>query len=194
MRRQAPKVGIISDSDAGWAVKDNKAVWGYKVNILADADHELPLTVNVTAGNAADIHGAKLLLSQLRSTLGASKPERVICDAAYCSKGLRTLIKQEYGAEPIIDPNASHKEAVASVQKTPEWKRIFSKRNAIERVNSRLKIHGVLNSVRVRGLRKVTVHVMLSIIVSQVRALVTRSRALVERVSRPWRRQERYLL
>ncbi len=40
-----------------------------------------------------------------------------------------------------------------------------------------------LNSVRVRGLRKVNVHVMLSIIVLQAQALATQSRMLVRKVA-----------
>jgi len=87
------------------------------------------------------------------------------------------------GLEPIIDPNPGHKKAFAKLVKTPEWKAIYNKRTAIERLNGRLTAHRRLNSIRVRGRFKVRIHAMLSVIVCQAQALATKSRVSVRRIT-----------
>ncbi|MCI0560943.1 MAG: hypothetical protein MN733_20855 [Nitrososphaera sp.] len=52
---------------------------------------------------------------------------------------LKWLIRARHHAEPIIDPNSAHKKAVAETKKTAEWKTLYSKRSAIERLNGRRK-------------------------------------------------------
>ena len=95
---------------------------------------------------------------------------------------LRRSISQHHWAEPIIDPNPGHKRAFAKLVKTPEWKAIYNKWTAIERLNGRLKAHRKLNSVRIRGRFKVRIHAMLSVIVCQAQALATGSRCSVRKV------------
>ena len=110
----------------------------------------------------------------------------MICDAGYSSDYIRKVIKRQYRAEAIIDPNATHKKAVAQTVKTPEWRAIYNRRTAVERLNGRLKAHRRLNSVRVRGLFKVRLHTFLSIITCQALALATKSRASVRSVANTW--------
>ena len=187
--RQKPLVGKVSDPDAGWCVKTNtegnkKYVWGYKVHILCDADSELPLSVDISPGNLHDVNKATPLLSQARYALGGKfRPQYVICDSAYSSDKLRRSVSQHYWAEPIIDPNPSHKKASMKLVKTPEWKTIYNKRTAVERLNGRLKAHRKLNYVRVRGRSKIRIHAMLSVIVCQAQALATRSKNSVRKVA-----------
>lgn len=169
------KNGKPTDSDAGWVVKRNtegnkKHVWGYKVHILADTQYELPLVADVSRGNLHDVNKATPLLSQARYTHSGFHPQYVICDAGYSSLRLRKAIKRQFRAEPIIDPNPTHKKAMA-VERTPEWKAIYNRRAAIERLNGRLKAFRKLDSVRVRGRFKVRIHALLSVIVLQARAL-----------------------
>lgn len=169
------KDGKHSDADAGWIVKTNtegnkKYVWGYKVHILADTQYELPLVADTSKGNLGDVKKATPLLHQARHTYGKFHPRYVICDAAYSSDRLRKVIRRQYGAEPIIDPHPRHK-AAAMLKKTPEWKAIYNRRSAIERLNGRLKAFRRLDSVRVRGWRKARVHAILSVIVLQARAV-----------------------
>ena len=62
-----------TDPDAGWVVKEDtqgkkKFVWGYKVHLLADATHELPIAVNVSAGNVGDVTRASNVLREARVT------------------------------------------------------------------------------------------------------------------------------
>jgi transposase len=112
------------------------------------------------------------LLQQARYTYSKFDPDYVIGDAGYSSDALRHLIHRQYGAVPIIDPNPSHKKAYARTVKTPEWKAIYKRRTSIERLNGRLKAHRKLDDVRVRGLMKVMLHAMLSVITCQAWALV----------------------
>jgi len=187
-KRQKAKVGKVSDPDAGWVVKRNtegnkKYVWGYKVHILADTQYELPIAIDISAGNVHDINKATPLLAQARFTTKLFKPKYVICDAGYSDKKLRHVIRDQYWAKPIIDPNPRHKKAAARTKKTAEWKAIYNRRTSIERLNGRLKAHRGLNSVRVRGRFKVRIHSMLATIVCQSLALATESKASVRKVA-----------
>ena len=193
--------GKSSDPDAGWAVKKNtegnkKFVWGYKVHLLVDTTYELPIAADTTAGNVADVTKASALLRQARFTTGKFHPDYVLADAGYSSKGLREHIRRQYRAEPIIDPNPTHLKTVARTPKTAEWKAIYARRTAVERVNSRLKEHRRLNSVRVRGRWKVTLHAVLSVLALQASAVANQSRALVRKVrlGRRWRPRPLFLL
>lgn len=188
MKRQKPRSGMVSDPDAGWVVKMNtdgnkKYVWGYKVHILADTAYELPLTVDVSAGNVADVKKATPLLGQARYTNSRFYPDYVICDAGYSSDQLRRVIKRQYRAEPVIDPNPAHKRAYARTKKNAAWSAVYGRRTAIERLNGRLKAHRKLNHVRVRGRHKVLLHALLSTIALQAHALATGTRACVRAVA-----------
>jgi IS5 family transposase len=48
---------------------------------------------------------------------------------------------------------------------TKKWDRLYDHRTAVERVNSRLKEHGRLRSLRHRGLAKARVHAALTLLV-----------------------------
>ena len=79
-----------SDPDAGWAIKGDtngrrKFVWGYKMHLMVDTMHEIPIAANITKGNMPDIRQATPLLSQARKTYGKFRPQYVICDAGYSS-------------------------------------------------------------------------------------------------------------
>lgn len=188
LRRRPARPGEVSDPEAGWIIKTdtkgkNKIVWGYKVHILCDTTYELPLAIKVTSGNTADVTQAGPLLRQARFTYTSFYPKYVMCDAGYSSDPLRRLIRRQYRAEPIIDPNPAHKKAYARTKKTPEWKALYRRRGAIERLNGRLKDHRKLDDVRVRGLMKVSLHAMMSTIVCQAQALATQSRICVRKVA-----------
>ena len=178
----------VSDHDAGWCVKRNtegnkKYVWGYKVHILADTKYELPIAVDISSGNVSDLNKATPLMSQGRYTYKGFRPDCVLCDAGYSSDHLRQVIKRYYHAEPIIDPNPTHKKAVARQATIPNWKAIYKQRTAIERLNGRLKAFHKLNALRVRGRFKVRVHAMMSAIVTQAQAIATNSRSSVRKIA-----------
>jgi hypothetical protein len=163
-----------SDPDAGWAVKNGtngkrKFVWGYKLHLLIDTTHEIPMVAYITKGNVNDVRHATPLLSQARYTTGKFHPDFVICDAGYDSAGLRKKIKKQWWAEPIIKARKTHKKWIGV--ETQEWQLVFNRRTAVERVFSRMKNHRRLNNITVRCRRKVTVHSLIPVIVTQAMAL-----------------------
>ena len=186
------KNGKPTDPDAGWCVKQNtegnrKYVWGYKVHIASCAETELPIAVNVTAGNVHDSKQLLPLLQQARKSLVRFGPKYVLADAAYSSDRIRKAVRRHYHSEPVIDPNPAHKKAMKQAewraQENPELLSVYKKRSSIERLNGRLKSHRRLNSVRGRGRFKVRVHCFLSVMVLQAHALATGSRQSMRRVA-----------
>lgn len=162
-----------SDPDAGWIVKGDtngkrKSVWGYKLHLLVDTAHEIPLAANVTRGNFADVNQATPLLSQARDTYGKFHPDYIICDAAYSSRVLRKACRKQFHAEPIIKARKTDRWIT---DETPEWQLIFDRRPAVERIFSRMKTQRRLNHVTVRRRRKVSVHSLIPVIVTQAVAL-----------------------
>ncbi|MBI3953671.1 MAG: transposase [Chloroflexi bacterium] len=178
-----------SDPDAGWCVKTNtegnkKFVWGYKVHILCDTIYELPIVIDVTRGNVHDSQRATPLLRQARYATNHFWPRHVIADSAYSSDRIREHVSRYYpGAQAIIDPNPTHKRAVAKARLTPEWTLIYNRRTAVERLSGRLKEFHRLNGVRVRGLKKVRLHALLATISLQAKALASGGRACVRKVA-----------
>jgi transposase len=162
-----------TDPDAGWVIKADsngkrKFVWGYKMHLLVDTTYEIPITGNITKGNVADVRQATPLLRQARYIKGDFHPEYVICDAGYSSRELRMKIRWQFNARPIIK---AHKNYRCVEDETPEWQLIFNRRTAVERVFARMKNHRRLNNITVRLRRKVTVHSLIPVIVTQAMAL-----------------------
>jgi len=142
-----------TDPDAGWVIKGDsngkkKFVWGYKLHLLVDTTHEIPVTANITKGNVNDVRHATPLLSQARYTTGKFHPDYVICDAGYDSNELRKTIKRQWRAEPIIKARKTHKKWLGV--ETPDWQLIFNRRTSVERVFGRMKTQRRLNNITVR--------------------------------------------
>jgi len=174
--RQRPHVGQISDADAGWAIKQGtrgvkQMTFGFKAHILADAVYELPIVVDTSAGNLHDVNKAMPLMAQARFVNSRFLPRYVLADSGYSSQDVRRAMRQQYHTTPIIQPNASHKRAVAQWPPVENWQELYAKRSSIERVNGRLKGFFALDAIRVRGRAKVRVHAHLSVMALQARAL-----------------------
>ncbi len=139
-----------TDCDAGWVIKTDTAgkskfVWGYKMHLMVDTIHEIPITASITRGNMADVRQATPLLSQARRITSKFHPDYVICDAGYSSEKLRRTIKRQWRAQPIIRAPKTHKKWLS--EETPEWQTIFNLRTAVERVFGRMKDHRRLNDI-----------------------------------------------
>jgi transposase len=162
-----------TDPDAGWVIKGDsngkkKFVWGYKMHLMVDTTHEIPITANITKGNISDGRKAGALLGDARRIL-KFHPDYVICDAGYSSQALRALIKRQYRAEAIIKAPKTHKRWIGD--ETAEWQLIFNRRTAVERAFGRMKNHRRLNNITVRRRLKVTIHSLIPVIVTQAVAL-----------------------
>ena len=175
------------DKDAGWVIKADtngrgKFTFGYKVSLLIDTAYELPLAVHVMSGNKHETKAVSTLFSQLRWINSKFHPQYVIADGAYSSEAIRHLIHRQYRAIPIIKTNPRHKRAIKAYPESPEWQLIYNRRTSVERVFARLKAHRKLNSLRVRGINKVKIHCLLSVMALQAQVLATRRRASVRRI------------
>jgi IS5 family transposase len=164
-----------ADSEAGWSVKKGtqglrEFTYGWKLHLIADCETELPISANISPGNIHDVTRASNALQEARHTTSKFRPRFFMADAGYSSKDLVALVKRQYRAEPIIQTNRTHKKAMltrGAWENTLTWKTLYAQRQAVERVFSRLKGQRSLNHIRVRGIRKVTVHCYLSLIALQ---------------------------
>ncbi|MFQ5925186.1 MAG: transposase, partial [Dehalococcoidia bacterium] len=177
-----------TDKDAGWVIKTDTAgrgkfTWGYKLSLLVDTTYELPMAIKVTSGNVHELKVAPPLLSQSRRINSKFHPEHIIADMGYSSREFRHLIHRQYRATPVIKANPKHKKAIEAYPETPDWQLIYNRRSSAERVFGRLKCHRKLNHIRVRGIRKVTVHCLMSIIVFQAQALATGPGGFIRKVA-----------
>ena len=80
------------------------------------------------------------------------------------------VVKLQYRAEPVIDILPGHKRPLrerGERMKAPEYRALSKQRTSVERAFSRLKGQRSLNHIRVRGLKKVTVHCYMSLIAMQ---------------------------
>ena len=80
--------------------------------------------------------------------------------------------RRRFAAEPIIKPNAAHPKAVAETPvDDPDWQAIYARREGVERLFSRLKLHRRFDAITVRGLKRVSLMSYLSLIVTNASAL-----------------------
>ncbi len=164
-----------SDPQAGWSVKKNshgktQYTLGYKLHLLVDCESEFPIAANVSAGNVNDFKRASNVLSEARYSHSRFKPRYTMADAGYSGKKLFNLIRRQYHSEPIIRLNASHRklaEKYGEAQELPEWKALYSQRQAVERCFSRLKGLRSLNHITLQGKAKVTAHIYVALIAMQ---------------------------
>lgn len=114
----------VSDPDAGWGLKRKASapggvvwVFGYKIHLVVDANHDIPLAVAVTEGNRSD---TTYLTAMVEET--SPKPEVVIADRGYDSKDNSEWLHRR-GIAPVI-----HKRRSKSGDYTGEDGRSYSER------------------------------------------------------------------
>ena len=98
-----------SDSEADWAIKkkpagkegEDEAVWGFKLQTVVDATHEVPLANFVTSGNTNDNPELRPLLDQMRKSHAWANPQYVMADRGYDSLANHRYIMRS-GGIPII--------------------------------------------------------------------------------------------
>lgn len=106
------------DVDADWGTKTYKgqhkdgSAWekvvrwfGYKLHLLVDAVHELPLAFSLAKASAADCPEVVPLLEKLRSRHPAviERAEELAADKAYDSGELHEALYEGYGIKPVVD-------------------------------------------------------------------------------------------
>ena len=157
-----------SDPDAGTSVKKMsngfKQFWyGYKTHLIADPVYEIPLGAYVTPANNSD---SKQVEPSMQF-VAAFKPVYVLADAGYDSKANNAIV-EAHNAIPIIKRNPRGHEVP---KPTKEWKEVYAVRTGIERIFGRLKGFRRLNRLTMRGLDKVAVHCVTSVLTIMLWAL-----------------------
>ena len=84
--------GLPSDPDARWGVKHSvrsknsestEYFFGYKVHMVADATHDLPITFKVTAGNRNDSPELRAVMDQAYAAFQWFQPQVALADRGY---------------------------------------------------------------------------------------------------------------
>lgn len=90
---------------------------------------------------------------------------------AKCRKGVTCPLRapcrplRGYGLVVKLNTRDDYRRFTAVPRETKKWERLYKKRTAVERVNSRLKEHLILDDIHVRGIVKVRARVGLSLLV-----------------------------
>lgn len=186
-----------SDPEATFTKKKNARgkptwYWGYKLHLVVDSKYELPIVASVTTASRFDANELLPLVVEARERHPWFKPEYVTADAGYDTTAIADALPRFLGIIPIIplrniarkhapDPNdPRHFPPVP--HKSDEWKAMYATRQSVERAFSRLKQHRALDSHCRRGLRKVTMHALMSVLSMQLVAVVRAEGGNVERV------------
>lgn len=106
---------------------------------------------------------------------------RYVCpyraDKVDCTKGSQCSLKMVW-----IRPLWEYRKFCSIPRDSDEWNEIYSKRTAVERVNSKLKEHRRLNAHCHRGLSKVRLHCLMSVLSLAVTALAEANADNIDRV------------
>ena len=99
-----------SDKDAGWGFKKNSAgdeyKWlGYKMHLVADARHEIPLLPIVSPANVNDSPMMIPLLEKNKSQISGLSFNYVLGDKGYDARENYRAVVEDFKATPIIDLN-----------------------------------------------------------------------------------------
>lgn len=185
---------VKSDPDATWTRKPNsqrKLAWhyGYRLHLVSDANHELPIHAEVKTANLNDSPTLVPLVSAAVGRIGVS-PVNVIADAGYDSnqnvEGILAL-----GAQPVIKRVERRVKSgryqkqhprLEIDQESSEWIEAFNKRSSVERIFARLKGHRSLARHCRRHLIPVTLHCTLAILTLQAAALAHVTRGDFDRL------------
>lgn len=238
----------VSDLEASWTKKPRARAregkeWahGYKLHMIADANHGVALAQYITTASVADTKELQPLVNAAEATLPWFKPKALMADRGYDSqgnhdalyaRGILPIIKMrrptgggdqgkrlhqgiytsagvptclgqvpmEYvGSDPEkgylyrcrgchlkdsrtglfphcidevwVDPKENIRLFGVIRRKSPEWRELYNKRQAIERLFKSLKENRRLERHCVRGLRQVALHSLMSVLSYQATVL-----------------------
>ena len=139
-------------------------------------------TIN-TEHEAAQDGTPRCLGGQDMTFLGFTKDgkQRFVCPSGGCELRKRTGVRYcdtEFDLEPSDDP----RRFPPIPRQSKEWRNLYSRRQSVERCFSRLKQHRALDSHCRRGLRKVALHAMMTLVTMQAAAVVMAEAGEFERV------------
>jgi IS5 family transposase len=151
---------------------------GYKLHIAADAKSELPVAVIVAPANENEKRYSSNLFDKALKNV-KHRTETLVADSQYSCKKLRDQCSA-YHVRPVIPYPANQSRGEKGLLRVDRYfrthgstaeRRIYRKRAAAERVNSRLKDQLSLERHRVRNLRRIAIHALLCTIAMLLNAL-----------------------
>lgn len=92
--------------------------------------------------------------------------------------------RRGYGLVVKLRIKEDYRRFTAVPRETKKWKRLYKRRTAVERVNSRLKSHFLIDDLRVQGIAKVQVRVTLGLLVMLAGALAMARRSRLDQMRR----------
>jgi len=143
---------------------------GYRLHLAVDAKSELPVAMTVASANENEKKHSLVLFE--KASLHA-KPKRLVADPQYSSKSLREQALDQ-GTLPVIPYPRNQMKGVKGILRIDrkfrshgpqQFRRIYRKRVAVERVFSRLKNLASLTQHNLRGLAKITFHAQLCLLI-----------------------------
>ena len=135
-----------------------KTSWnGYKLHLDIN-DTGLPISALVTS---ASLHDSQVAIPLMKQTSSKVRYLYDLMDSAYDAKQIYQ-ISRDLEHVPIIDKNSRGKEVIPMA---PHEAQRYKTRSSVERANSRLKEDFGANNVMVKGIDKVTLHLMFGVIV-----------------------------
>ena len=152
---------------------------GYKLHVATDAKSEMPMAVIAAPANENEKKHASALFCKALKTTGQLM-KALIADSQFSSRKLREQLSA-HGVRAVIPYPANQSKGEAKLLRVDKYfrthgpvveKQIYTRRGAIERMNSRLKEQLCLERHRARGLERITIHALLSIIAMLLTALV----------------------
>ena len=186
-----------SDAEASFTRKKNSQgreqwFYGYKLHVAADAKYEIPIIASVTTASRADSQELLPLIHGAYRRHAWFAPEYVTADAGYDTVAISETLVRFMNVAPIIPirnlprkhaPDPEDKRHFPPIARgSAEWKALYATRQGVERCFSRLKQHRALDSHCRRGLRKVTIHALMSVLSMQAVAVVRAQSGDVERI------------
>lgn len=166
--KNGPERERFSDPDASWghrsAVSTRKGggFYGYKLHLAVCSRTGLPLAWQIETARRNESLYVAPLIDKLHAR--GYKPATVACDKGYDNNRVLDEIR-ERGAVPIVCMRKGRTLPLSPIAyASPEWKRLYRGRAAVERENGRLKHDYGLAPLRVRGLDRVRLHADLAIL------------------------------
>lgn len=163
-----PERERYSDPDASWghrsAVSTRAAgsFYGYKLHLLACTRTGLPLAWQVETARRNESLYVAPLLDTVRAR--GFQPDTVAMDKGYDNNRVMDETR-EHGCVPIVCLRKGRPIPLDRIPYgTPEWKRLYRGRAAVEREFGRLKHDYALAPLRSRGLDRVRLHAELAIL------------------------------
>jgi hypothetical protein len=163
-----PERERFSDPDASWghrsAVSTRKGggFYGYKLHLATCTRSGLPLTWRVETARRNESLYVAPLLDSLRTR--GFKPETCAMDKGYDNNRVMDETR-ERGCVPIVALRKGRPIPLSPIPYgSPEWKRLYRGRAAVEREFGRLKNDYGLVPLRVRGVERVNLHADLTML------------------------------